>query len=159
MKFLAAAVLASVSTLSAQTAAAPSFSGTWKLDLQRTKFLGKPHPPIAGTVVIRYDGTHWYRWRSHTAPDGKVDTSSMRLTVGAPKPRVTQEGPLTTYSRLKRDGEALVLNEEFVVNTGERATNTVRYSLADHGNTLVEDEQENTPLGNETNHWVSIRQK
>ena len=155
----AAALLMSVSVLAAQTKPVPPFSGTWKLDLQRTAFIGKPHPPIAGSVVIRYDGTHWYRWRSHTTSDGTVDKNSTRLIADSPKPVITREGPLTFYSRLKHDGEALVLTQDIVANTGERATNTVRYSLADHGNTLVEDEQEITPAGNETNHWVSTRQK
>jgi hypothetical protein len=159
MKVLSAMFLAFVPMLSPQTTAVPPFTGTWKLDIHRTTFIGKPHPPIAATVVIRYDGAHWYRWRSHTAATGSVDSSSMRLVVGSPKPQVTKAGPLTVYSRLKRDGEALVLSQEFIANTGERATNTVRYSLADHGNTLIEDEREVSPAGNETNHWVSTRQK
>jgi hypothetical protein len=137
----------------------PTFTGTWTLDLHRTTFEGKAHPPIAAEVVIRYDGTHWYRWRSHTAPDGKVDTHDMKLIVDSPKPLVVKQGPLTFYSRITRDGDALILHQDIVANTGEKATNTVRYSLEDDGKTLVEFEEEKTPAGNETNCWVSARKK
>jgi hypothetical protein len=159
MKRLVLLLFAFITVSIAQTPAVPAFSGTWILDLHRTTFEGKPHPPIAATVIIRYDGTHWHRWRSHTAPDGKVDTSSMDLIVGSSKPLVVKEGPLTFYSYITRDGDALVLKEDIVANTGEKATNTVRYTLEDSGNTLVEFEQEVTPAGNETNRWVSTRKK
>ena len=159
MKPLAVWLLAITTLAPAQNKSVPPFTGTWILDLHRTTFVGKPHPPIAATVDIRYDGTHWHRWRSHTAPDGKVDTHSIDLIVDSPKPLITRDGPVTTYSYIHHDGDALVLKQEFVANTGEKATNTVRYTLEDAGNTLIEFEQEVTPEGNETNRWVSTRKK
>jgi hypothetical protein len=143
----------------AQTKPIPPFTGTWTLDLHRSTFEGKAHPPIAAEVVIRYDGTHWHRWRSHTAANGKVDAHAQDLIVDAPKPVVVKDGPVTSYSRITRDGDALILKEDFVANTGEKATNTVRYTLEDSGKTLIEFEQEVTPEGNETNRWVSTRKK
>jgi hypothetical protein len=154
---LAAVLLATFAP--AQKKTVPPFTGTWTLDLHRTTFVGKPHPPIAAEVIIRYDGTHWHRWRSHTAPDGKVDTSAMDLIVDSPKPLVVKNGPVTFYSRITRDGDALVLKQDLVADTGEKATNTVRYTLEDSGKTLVEFEQEVTTQGNETNRWVSVRKK
>jgi hypothetical protein len=159
MMRLALWLLALTTLASSQNKAVPPFAGTWILDLHRTTFVGKPHPPIAATVVIRYDGTHWHRWRSHTAPDGKVDVHSMDLIVDSAKPLVVKSGPVTFYSYIRHDGDALVLKEDIVANTGEKATNTVRYTLEDSGNTLVEFEQEVTPAGNETNRWVSTRKK
>jgi hypothetical protein len=159
MKPLAVWLLAITTLAPAQNKTVPPFTGTWTLDLHRTTFVGKPHPPIAAKVIIRYDGTHWYRWRSHTGPDGKVDAHSMKLIVDSAKPLVVKDGPVTFYSYIRRDGDALVLNQDIVANTGEKATNTVRYTLEDSGNTLVEFEQEVTPAGNETNRWVSTRKK
>ena len=142
-----------------QSKTIPPFTGTWTLDLRRTTFVGKAHPPIAAEVVIRYDGTHWHRWRSHTAADGKVDKQSMDIIVDSPKPLVKKEGPVTVYSRMTHDGNALVLEENFVADTGEKATNTVRYTLEDSGKTLIEFEQETAQGETETNRWVSTRKK
>jgi len=50
-----------------------------------------------------------------------------------------------------RDGDALVPAEDITANDGQKAKNTVRYSLEDNANTLVELEKEETPAGNETN--------
>jgi hypothetical protein len=159
MKHLALCLLALTAFTPAQTKPIPPFTGTWTLDLHRSTFEGKAHPPIAAEVVIRYDGTHWHRWRSHTAPDGKVDAHAIDLIVDSPKPLFVKDGPVTFYSRITRDGDALILHQDIVANTGEKATNTVRYTLEDSGETLVEFEQEVTPEGNETNRWVSTRKK
>ena len=159
MKHLTLWLLALTTFAAAQDKPLPAFTGTWTLDLHRSTFDGKAHPPIAAEVVINYDGTHWHRWRSHTAPDGKIDTRAMDLIVNAPNPLVEKNGPVTIYSRITRDGNALVLHEDIVANTGEKATNTVRYTLEDNNQTLIEFEQEVTPEGNETNRWVSTRKK
>jgi hypothetical protein len=159
MKHLALWLLTLTTLAPAQNKTIPPFTGSWTLDLHRSTFDGKAHPPIAAEVVINYDGTHWHRWRSHTAPDGKVDTRAMDLIVDTPNPLVEKNGPVTISSRITRDGNALILHQDFVANTGEKATNTVRYSLEDNNQTLVEFEQEVTPEGNETNRWVSTRKK
>ena len=159
MKHLVLCLLMLTTLAEAQNKTIPPFNGTWTLDLHRSTFEGKAHPPIAAEVVIRYDGTHWHRWRSHTAPDGKVDAHAMDLIVDAPEPLVVKDGPVTFYSRITRDGNALILHQDIVANTGEKATNTVRYTLEDSNKTLVEFEQEVTPEGNETNRWVSTRKK
>jgi hypothetical protein len=142
-----------------QAAPIPAFTGSWTLDLHRTTFEGKPHPPIAGEIVIHYDGIRWHRWRSYTSASGKANTRAIDLIVDSSEPLVVKTDSDTSYSRIHRDGDALVLTQEFVAKNGDKASNTVRYSLEDHGNTLVEAEHEETPAGNETNRWVSTRKK
>jgi hypothetical protein len=88
---------------------------------------------------------------------GKVDTWSIVLVVGSPKFHVEKDGPLVFHSRMYRDGDALVLAEDITASDGQKAKNTVRYTLEDDGNTLVESEKEETPAGNETNRWVLER--
>jgi hypothetical protein len=56
-----------------------------------------------------------------------------------------------------RDGDALVLAEDITASDGQKAKNTVRYTLKDNGNTMIESEKEETPAGNETNRWVLER--
>src|SRR5437899_11737502 len=46
-----------------------------------------------------------------------------------------------------RDGDSLVLAQDITASDGTKGKNTVRYSLEDNGNTLIEDEKEETPLG------------
>jgi len=51
------------------------------------------------------------------------------------------------------------LAQDITASDGTKGKNTVRYSLEDNGNTLIEDEKEETPVGNETNRWVLERKK
>jgi len=51
------------------------------------------------------------------------------------------------------------LAQDITASDSTKRKNTVRYSLEDNGNTLIEDEKEETPVGNETNRWVLERKK
>ena len=79
------------------------------------------------------------------------------MVVGAKEPSITHQDGLTISSRVTREGDEVVLRENYVADTGEKATNTVHYRLEDAGKTLVEDEQEVTTDGNEHNVWVLTR--
>lgn len=124
--------------------------------MQRSK-VEAAHPPVSGEAVILYDGKTWHFKRTHKNATGKVDTWSIDLVVGSPKFHVQKDGPLVFHSRMYRDGDALVLAEDITASDGQKAKNTVRYTLEDDGNTLIESEKEETPAGNETNRWVLDR--
>jgi hypothetical protein len=79
------------------------------------------------------------------------------MVVDAREPSITHQEGLTISSHVTREGDEVVLRENYVANTGEKATNTVRYRVEDGGNTLVEDEQEVTTEGSEHNIWVLTR--
>jgi hypothetical protein len=149
-------LLLSSSLAFGQNAKLPPFSGTWILNMQRSK-VEAAHPPVSGETVILYDGKTWHFKRTHKNAAGKVDTWSIDLVVGSPKFHVEKDGPLVYHSRMLRDGDALVLVEDITASDGQKAKNTVRYTLEDDGNTLVESEKEETPAGNETNRWVLER--
>jgi hypothetical protein len=140
----------------AQNAKIPRFSGTWILNIQRSK-VEAAHPPVSGEAVILYDGNIWHFKRTHKNATAKIDTWSIDLVVGSPKFHVEKDGPLVFHSRMYRDGDALVLAEDITASDGQKAKNTVRYTLEDNGNTLIESEREETPAGNETNRWVLER--
>jgi hypothetical protein len=140
---------------SAQTSI-PAFSGVWRLDLKRSKIEDK-HPPVASTATIRYDGKMWSFSRTHHFLHKPPDTWTTAMVVDAKDPQISHEPPLTITSRVTRAGDEIVLREDYISDTGEKATNSVRYSLRDGGKTLVEDEQEVTPEGNEHNIWILTR--
>ena len=136
----------------------PAFTGVWTLNLGRSRIEAK-HAPISSTVTIRYDGSTWWFSRTHQYPDGKSDTRTMTLPVGSKTARIERRPHETIASRMSHDGDLLVLNQDYTADTGEKATNTVRYSLTEGGNTLVEDEREVTPEGSEHNIWVLERSR
>jgi hypothetical protein len=135
----------------------PAFTGTWKLDLHLSKLETKS-PPIASTAKISYDGKVWHFSRTHHFPDGKADTWSTTMIVDSKKPRIQRFPPITSTSRMTRDGSPLVLNEELRADSEEHGTNTVRYTLSEDGQTLTEDEREGSPDGNEHNVWILKRE-
>jgi hypothetical protein len=134
----------------------PAFSGVWNLDLHRSRIEAK-NPPSASVATIRYDGKIWDFSRTHHYLHKPTDTWKTAMVVDAKEPRVTHQDGLTISSRVTREGDEVVLRENYVADTGEKATNTVHYRLEDGGNTLVEDEQEVTTEGNEHNLWVLTR--
>ena len=136
----------------------PPFSGTWVLNMERSK-VEAAHPPVSGEAVIRYDGKTWHFKRTHRSTAGKVDVWSIDLVVGSPKFHVEKDGPYVFHTRMFRDGDSLVLAENITASDGQMGRNTVRYSLEDNGSTLIADEKEETPVGNETNRWVFERRK
>jgi hypothetical protein len=135
----------------------PAFTGTWKLDLHLSKLETKS-PPTSSTARIHYDGKVWHFSRTHHFPDGKTDTWSTTMIVDSKKPRIQRFAPITSTSRITRDGNALVLNEELRADSGERGTNKVRYTLSDDGQMLTEDEREVSPDSHEHNVWVLKRE-
>lgn len=149
LAFLFAATL-----LPAQT---PSpFTGTWKLNHAKSK-LETAHPPSASTATITFNGTHWHYQRTHQYSARKPETWSIDLDLNALKPHVEKDGPLTFASKFTREGDALVLHEDITAVNGEKAKNTVRYTVTNNGQTLTEIEHEETPAGNELNRWVFDR--
>lgn len=141
----------------AQTPPLP-YSGVWKLDVSRSRIEAKD-PPSASTATILYDGKTWSFSRTHTHRHHPADTWATKMVVDAKEPRVSREGDVTTYSRITREGNEIVLHENYVADNGEKASNTVHYRLEDGGNTLVEDEREVASQASEHNLWVLTRSK
>jgi hypothetical protein len=141
----------------------PAFSGTWALDLKRSTIQGQ-RPAGSSQVVIEYDGRTWRYRHIHSNSYGQVsDAWDTTLVVGAKTLHVAREEPLTFRSRIYLEknasqGDTLVLQEFVRTDRGGTARNTVRYSLEDGGNTLVETEKSVGVMGTEINRWVLQRQ-
>jgi hypothetical protein len=111
VSLLALGLLLSSSLGCAQNAKVPPFSGTWILNMQRSK-VEAAHPPISSEAEILYDGKTWHFKRRHKNGSGKVDTWSIDLVVGSREFHVEKDGPLVFHSRMYRDGDARVLVED-----------------------------------------------
>jgi hypothetical protein len=134
----------------------PPYSGTWQLDLKRSR-IEINDPPVASTTTIRYDGRVWNFSRTHLYAHEPPNTRSFSFTVNSPDPQVTHQPSMTIHTRVTRERGEIILHQDYAAATGERATNTVHYRLQDAGNTLIEDEREVTPDGNHHNVWVLTR--
>jgi hypothetical protein len=136
----------------------PPFSGTWLLNLSRSK-VSSERPTGTSRAVIQYDGKNWRYIHIHwNRYDQQEDKWQVRLLVGSSAYHVEKEEPLTFRSRISRQGDAMVLSEYLRTDKGQRAHTTTRYTLADGGNTLIEDERTEGPLGPVINRWVLERE-
>jgi hypothetical protein len=148
------ALLFVTTLLPAQT---PSpFTGTWKLNSSKSN-LETPTPPTTSTVHITFNETHWHYERTHEYSARKPEIFSIDLDLNASQPHVEKDGPFTFASRLTREGATLVLHEVITASNGQKATNTIRYTLTNNAQTLTELEHKQTPSHEETNRWVFDR--
>lgn len=173
MKSLAASVALSVALVfpaitCAQTASSkpntaatspktlPPFSGTWILNTKRSKLTHAI--PGESKAVIQYDGKTWHYIHAHQeSPNDEPEAWQVTLVVNSPKLHVEQGEEITFRSRIRPQGNAMVLEEWGVTGHGQKIHNTVRYTLEDGGNTLVQTEVSVGPLGPERNVYVLER--
>jgi hypothetical protein len=149
-------LLMSVSILvHGQQSAKPNLSGTWVFDAQKS--LLQDPPPTSMTFQIDQHDPHVRLSRTQVY-GGKSDTWTLDTVTDGQKEVVQHLALYTTHTRMYWDGDALVLDEKITASDGSKATNTVKYSLADDGKTLLGIETAVTPVGKATNKWVYEKQ-
>ena len=140
------------------TEALPPFAGRWVLNSERSKLLER----IRGlnTAVILYDGKTWtYIHRHQDSPDDEPEAWQATLTVNSPVMHTAvSSGDITFRSRIQRVGNAMLLTEVGTTLNHQRINTTIRYTLEDGGNTLVETETSVGPLGPQKNIYVLDRE-
>jgi hypothetical protein len=135
----------------------PAFSGTWILDTRRSKL----SQSISGEskAIIEYDGKTWHYIHSHQeTPAEEPDQWQTTLVVDSPKYNTVDGTDIVFHSRITRQGSAMVLLGYGVTVRGQKTRNTVRYTLEDDGNTLIESETNTNLLGPEHNLYVLHRE-
>jgi hypothetical protein len=132
----------------------PDFSGTWVLNLERSR-LQVDLKLESATFTIEHKDPG-FRFSRVFVIDGKEDSLSYSLSTDG-REKVMKEPGRTTTSRLYWDGKVLVLDERTVLGDGREATNVVRYNLIDGGRTLVAEEKFRGPLRKHDNLWVAER--
>jgi hypothetical protein len=142
---------------SSATPTLPAFSGTWVLDPARSKVVQRTNGE--SRAIIQYDGKTWRYIHTHQAEeDEKPDAWQTTLVVDSPTPHVVQGEDITFRSRIQRVGNTMLLTETGLTLNGQKTSNTVRYTLEDSGNTLVETETAVGPLGRQVNIYVLRRE-
>lgn len=163
MRFLFCILLASV-PLTAQTARPataakmlPPFSGTWVLNMQRSKLTRR----IEGEskAIIQYDGKTWNYIHSHQdQPDEEPEAWRITLIVNSAKLHTEPGEEITFHSRIQQQGNAMLMSEWGQTQRGQRVRATTRYTLEDKGNTLIEAETSVGPLGPVKNLYILERE-
>ena len=133
--------------------AKPNFTGTWKFN-QSKSALQIPAPEST-TFVIAHSEPHFHLQRTHVF-DGNSDTFSIDLTTDG-KVVVIHHGGFEMHARADWEGEALVFYST-LERGGEQATNIVRYSLADDGQTFIAEERFQSQAHQHENKWVFDKQ-
>ncbi len=135
----------------------PKFSGTWILNPTRSKLIQRATGE--SRAIIQYDGKTWHYIHTHQSEDEeKPDEWQTTMEVGSTKMHTSTGDDITFQSRMVREGSALVMQETGVTANGQKVRNTVRYTLEDNGNTLVETETSVGPLGPQKNIYVLERE-
>jgi hypothetical protein len=138
-----------------QQASKPNFSGTWIFNAQKST-LQDPAPSSVKFQIEQHD-PHIRLSRTQVY-GGQSNTWSVDSGTDGQKEVVQHSALYTSHIRMYWDGDTLVMDEKITAGDGSKATNTVKYTLADDGKTLVAVESEETPVGKATNKWVYDKQ-
>lgn len=132
----------------------PNFTGTWKVNLQKSKL--QIPPPESTVFLVEHDEPRLKITRTHVF-SGKSDTFTILLTTDGHE-TVLKDAQRTIYSRAYWEGNVLVFDSRIVTEAGE-ATNVVRYRMAKDGQSFTARERLRSPKLNYDNVWVMERQK
>jgi hypothetical protein len=136
-----------------QAQAKPDFSGIWIFNPQKSAL--KVPPPSSMTLDIEQKdpdisfarkqvyGDLSFDWKLNAVADGQKD--------------IVQEAPgYTTHNRVYWQGNAIVVDSQFVASDGTKVSDLVTYNLVDGGKTLEAVERQTTAgaKGSATNKWV-----
>ena len=130
----------------------PNFTGTWNFNHERSTL--QIPAPEATIFVIDHREPTFRITRTHTVGERR-DTFSLDLTTDGQLTSTLHEG-LRLRSRAYWDDNTLVFDTGFV-RAGIAATNIVRYTLSDGGNTLVAEECFRSVPVNYDNVWLLER--
>src|SRR5262245_42944989 len=133
--------------------AKPDFTGTWKFNRGRSSL--QIPAPDSTTFVIEHREPRFHLRRTHVVGRNS-DTFSIDLTTDGAE-LLCRHGDLAIQARLRWEGETLVFDSE-LVREGMRATNVVRYRLADAGRTFVAEERLRSEQQSHENTWVFDRE-
>ena len=139
-----------VASVWAQRGTKPDFSGTWELNLAKSKL--EIPPPTSSTFyiahkepVFRFKRIHVYR--------GKPNTWGIELITGGPEV-VQKEDDF--HARLYWQQDVLIL-DSYWMEEGAKTTNIVKYSLSNNAMVFTADELVRGPKAKHHNVWVFDR--
>jgi hypothetical protein len=132
----------------------PDFSGTWKLDPDKSAF-GPMPPPTSLTLVIDHKEPAVSASQSSTGPQGDQNTTSNYSTDGTE----TVNNFMGTEVRSKAHWEDKTLVIESILDPGGSAVKlTSKWSLSDDGSTLTDALKISSPQGDLEMAYVLMKQ-
>jgi hypothetical protein len=145
----------------AQASKKPNFSGTWVLNMHKSK-LGMPAVPVGAIWVIEHEGTKFRLERTEIYRSGLHDKQTLDLVTDGKQELVQQDGPYHEVSRMYWSGNALVLDTKITTSDGAKETaegrTMIRYSLSADGKTMTATESNQVPDAKWGSRWVFYRQ-
>ncbi len=127
----------------------PNFSGKWKFNSARSSL--QIPVPESSTFVIEHREPLFRLTRTHII-DGREDTFTIELATDGEPVSHSHRG-FVIHARLYWEGDALVFDSR-LTREGEQATNFVRYTLEDEGQTFIAEEHFRGERQTYSNTWV-----
>lgn len=153
---IACMIAAGLVRTGAQAAKKPNFSGTWVLNMHKSK-LGMPATPVGGIWVIQHSGSKFHLERTDIYRSGLHDKRSMDLVTDGKSEFVQHEGPYREATRMYWSGKSLVLDTK-ITTSADSGTTVIRYSLSSDRKTLTAIEHDKNPGGEWSSRWVFSRE-
>ena len=133
--------------------AKPDFTGSWKFNSDKSRL--QIPPPESTTFLIEHREPRFHLERTHVF-GGKSDTFSIDLMTNG-EAAVQAHGGFQIHASLHWEGDTLRFDSR-LEREGEQATNVVRYSLSDDGQTFTAVEQFCGKEYSYENMWVFDKQ-
>ncbi|MGI8745003.1 MAG: hypothetical protein ACR2NN_21020 [Bryobacteraceae bacterium] len=132
----------------------PDFSGTWKLNVEKSDFGPLPAPTSRIDVIQHSDPVLKDSVTADTA-QGKQEYIANYTTDG--KEALNKLGPLQVKSTLTWEGNNLVVNSKATVNENDIAIKSV-WSLSADGKTISQMVHLTSPMGEADQKWILEKQ-
>jgi hypothetical protein len=138
--------------LAAPAEAHPNFSGSWELDLERSKL--EVPAPVATTLTIRHKDDDFHLLATHVYQD-RSRTVTFHLPIDGQEHLIEEDG-VTQHITLSWSGPTLLL-QAYWMEGGVKSTNTARYTVSRDGKSLGVRETEHIRGREFRNTWVFRR--
>jgi hypothetical protein len=137
----------------------PSFSGTWVLNVQKSRF-EDPHKPTASVLTILIRGPEFHLKQTTTLDNGKTDTATVDLLLDSKGVLVERYGRYERRSQVLQYAGSLGLFRQIVVMDGSaKGFDGTKYTLAENGEVLIAEEKNDTLDGQVFNNLWYFKRK
>ncbi|MDQ6758515.1 MAG: hypothetical protein M3Z32_01460, partial [Acidobacteriota bacterium] len=153
-KLLIASSIALLAATAGLAQAKPDFSGTWKLNVDKSDF-GPLPPPTSRVDVIQHAEPSLTDSVTADTPQGKQNFTSTYTTDG--KEVTNKNGPREIKSTMTWEAFNLVVNSKLSFNDNEVTIKSV-WSLSADGKTLTQTAHIASPMGEADQKWIFEKQ-
>ena len=143
--FLSATLPCISSVSECQVDEGPNLTGTWELNLSKSKFEGR-RKPLKVTLVIKQIGAQFELQQKMKYREGETTASHITATIDAKAPVVENEREFTKRILVFWYGPSIVVAQKLITHEGKvKRIDLVNYTLKANGTTLLAEEKDDTP--------------